>query len=181
MSIGGKSNKVIEEKLIGLFKAIYTKDPNLNEITKDAFEWMKQKKISGNIWPHIKKAIQECLKFKKQEVDKIWIQELTITVGNEKQLKEIPNNVDSYKRVVNMLIDSYKLYDQSIDTIVEVWKEMLNSSSELKNTFYLLIMTEFVEAIWSDKNIKIVVEEIITHKDELSQGEPGDNSENINK
>lgn len=114
-------------------------------------------------------------------MDKIWIQELTITVGNEKQLKEIPNNVDSYKRVVNMLIDSYKLYDQSIDTIVEVWKEMLNSSSELKNTFYLLIMTEFVEAIWSDKNIKIVVEEIITHKDELSQGEPGDNSENVNK
>jgi hypothetical protein len=38
LSIGGKSNKVIEEKLIGLFKAIYTKDPNLNEITKDAFE-----------------------------------------------------------------------------------------------------------------------------------------------
>lgn len=142
---------------------------------------MKQKKISGNICPHIKKAIQEWLKFKKQEIDKVWIQELTITVGTEKQLKEIPNNVDAYKRVVNMLIGAYKLYDQSIDTIVEVWKEMLNSSSELKNTFYLLIMTEFVEAIWNDKNIKIVVEEIITHKDELSEEEPSEINDKFTK
>ena len=80
-----------------------------------------------------------------------------------------------------MLIGAYKLYDQSIDTIVEVWKEMLNSSSELKNTFYLLIMTEFVEAIWNDKNIKIVVEEIITHKDELSEEEPSEINDKFTK
>lgn len=128
---------------------------------------MKQQKISGNICPHIKKAIQECLKVKKHAINKIWIDELTTTINGENRLKDVKDNIDSYGKVVKELISAYKLYDESVDTIVDVWKEMLNSSSELKKTFYLLIMTEFVESIWSDSNMKIVIEEIVTFKDYL--------------
>ena len=59
------------------------------------------------------------------------------------------------------------MFNDSISTIVEVWKPMLNSPKNLDNTFYLLIMTEFVESIWEDRNIKIVIEEIIQNKDDL--------------
>lgn len=84
------------------------------------------------------------------------------------RLKEVKENADSYGKVARELVEAYNLYDSSIDTIVEVWKEMLNSSDNLKKIFNLLIMTEFVDTIWNDENIKIVIEEILTHTSDLS-------------
>jgi hypothetical protein len=77
----------------------------------------------------------------------------------------VSSNVQSYVKIMKKLTNTYKLYEDSVDTIVEVWKPMLNSSDSLKKTFNLLIMTEFDENIWSDRNIKIVIEEIIQHSE----------------
>lgn len=79
------------------------------------------------------------------------------------KLMAVSSNIKSYCKIMNKLIDTYKLYEESVDTIVEVWKPMLNSSESLKKTFNLLIMTEFDENIWQDRNIKIVIEEIMQH------------------
>ena len=95
--------------------------------------------------------------------------ELTETVNGEKQLKSVKDNADTYAKMMKELIKAYNLYNDSVDTIVEVWKPMLNNSQSLKKTFNLLIMTEFVEMIWADRNIKIVIEEIVQNKDELSK------------
>lgn len=72
-----KNHEILEEKLANLFKAIYERDPRSKEITKDAFECMKSQKIKGNICPHIKKAIQECLKEKREALNQLWVAELT--------------------------------------------------------------------------------------------------------
>ena len=162
---------MLNEKLIGLFRAIYENDANLKNIVKDAFDCMKQQEIKGNICPYIKKAIHECLKLKKEELNEIWYGELTTTVGEKSILKSVGENVEGYGKILIGLIDAYKLYESSVDKIVEVWKEMLNGSADLKQTFYLLIMTEFVETIWTDGNIKLLVEEIIKHKEELKKFE----------
>ena len=95
--------------------------------------------------------------------------ELTETVNGAKQLKSVKDNVESYIKLTKELINAYKQYTDSISTIVEVWRPMLNSPKNLDHTFYLLIMTEFVESIWDDRNIKIVIEEIIQNKDDLSK------------
>lgn len=160
---------MLEGKLVGLFKAIYAHDPNMQAIAKDAFECMKQQKISGNICPHIKKAIQECLKMKKEAINKTWYETLLITVDGEQMLQKVEDDVDAYGRILIELVNAYKLYDESVDTIVDVWKEMLNSSDELKKTFYLLIMTEFVETIWDDENIKMLIQEIFQHQDKFER------------
>lgn len=76
LNIFKKNSEILEEKLAKLFRAIFEKDLGLKEITKDAFEWMKKQKIKGNICPHIKKAIQECLKEKKKALNELWIAEL---------------------------------------------------------------------------------------------------------
>jgi len=165
--IDKRDDKILNEKLLGLFKAIYTKDPELKNISNDAFQWMTEKKITGNICPHIKRAIQECLKIKKEEINKLWIHDLTETVNGEKQLKIVKDNVEAYVKLINELISAYELYNNSIGTVVEVWKPMLNNASTLDKTFHLLIMTEFVESIWGDRNIKVVIEEIFQNKDYL--------------
>lgn len=152
-----------------MFRAIYSEDPNLNVIVKEAFDCMKQQNIKGNICPYIKKAIHECLKLKKEELNKIWINELTEIINSKTRLKSVSDNVEAYGRILIGLIDAYTLYEESVEKIVEVWQEMLNGSNDLKETFYLLIMTEFSETIWWDKNIKILMEEIIQHKDELNE------------
>lgn len=128
---------------------------------------MTEKKITGNICPHIKRAIQECLKIKKEEINKLWIHDLTETVNGKKQLKIVKDNVEAYVKLINELISAYELYNNSIGTVVEVWKPMLNNASTLDKTFHLLIMTEFVESIWGDRNIKVVIEEIFQNKDYL--------------
>lgn len=123
--------------------------------------------MSGNICPHIKKAIQECLKVEKDMINAIWEKELVFTDNNNKKLMPVSTNIPSYAKIMNKLIQVYVLYEESVDTIVEVWKPMLNSSDSLKITFNLLIMTEFDENIWSDRNIKIVIEELVQNNDTL--------------
>lgn len=162
---------MLNEKLIGLFRAIYENDANLKSIVKDAFDCMRQQEIKGNICPYIKKAIHECLKLKKEELNQFWYGELITTDGEKNVLKSVSENVEGYGKILIGLIDAFKLYENSVDKIVEVWKEMLNGSNDLKQTFYLLIMTEFVETIWTDNNIKLLVEEIIKHKEELKKFE----------
>lgn len=88
---------------------------------------MKDKKITGNICPHIKRAIQQCLRVKKEEINRLWMTELTETVNGEKQLKSVKDNVESYIKLTRELINAYKEYNESISKIVEVWKPMLNS------------------------------------------------------
>lgn len=73
-----------------------------------------------------------------------------------------------YGKIAKELIEAFELYDSSVVKIVDVWKEMLNNSDDLQNTFYLLIMTEFVETIWDDNNIKVVIEEILRNQKDLS-------------
>ena len=102
-----KRDEILNEKLLCLFKAIYSKDPELDKITKDAFEWMKEKKITGNICPHIKRAIQQCLKIKKEEINRLWMTELTETVNSEKQLKSVKDNVESYIKLTKELMNTY--------------------------------------------------------------------------
>lgn len=63
--------KELEIKLVNLFKAIYQKDPEMEKIKTDAFNCMKDQKVSGNICPYIKKAIQECLKIAKEKINKV--------------------------------------------------------------------------------------------------------------
>lgn len=36
--IDKRDDKILDEKLLGLFKAIYTKDPELKNISNDAFQ-----------------------------------------------------------------------------------------------------------------------------------------------
>jgi hypothetical protein len=157
----------LQQKLVGLFRAIYDNDPDLPEIQKDAFECMKMQKIRGNICPLIKNAIQECIKSKKDGIEKLWSQNLVVTVDNKQQLKAVEENPKIYGRILLDLVNAYKLYDKSVDQIVEVWKEMLNSSKELKNTFYLLIMTEFAQTVWADENIRVIIDEIKDNQDKL--------------
>lgn len=123
--------------------------------------------IKGNICPHIKKAIKECLKVEKNEINSIWEKELVFTENNNKKLMPVSSNIPSYAKIMNKLIQVYKLYEESVDTIVEVWMPMLNKSDSLKETFNLLIMTEFDENIWSDRNIKIVIEELVQNNEAL--------------
>lgn len=78
-------------------------------------------------------------------------------------------NEDIYAKIMKELINTYILYSESVDKVVEVWKPMLNNSASLKKTFNLLIMTEFVETIWSDDNIKVLMDEIVKNKDYLTQ------------
>ncbi len=75
---------------------------------------------------------------------------------------------DSYGKIAKELVDAFELYNKSIGTIVEVWEEMLNSSDNNK-IFTLLIMTEFYDTIWSDPNINIVIEEILSNIDDLKK------------
>lgn len=161
-------SKSLENKLYELFKAIYQRDSNLEEKTKEAFECMKNQKISGNICPHIKKAIHDCIDEKRKEIEEFWMRELTTEGEDGHQLKPVHQNADSYGEIIRMLISAYQLYNDSVDTIVDVWKEMLNSSNDLRKTFFLLIMSEFVETIWKNNAIKIIVEEIQKSQKELS-------------
>ena len=89
--------------------------------------------------------------------------ELVEKLDGSTKLMAVSSNIKSYGKIMRKLISTYKLYEESVDTIVEVWKPMLNSSESLKKTFNLLIMTEFDENIWQDRNIKIVIEEIMQH------------------
>lgn len=157
----------MQEKLVGLFKAIYEQDADLDEIKRDAFECMKQQQIRGNICPLIKNAIQKCILQKKEGIDKMWRKDLVVTVDNKQQLKSVGENPKAYGGVLQALVDAHQLYEKSVDQIVEVWQEMLNSSKELKKTFYLLIMTEFSQTIWADENMRIIIDEIKEHQDEL--------------
>lgn len=100
-------------------------------------------------------------------INAIWEKELVFTDNNNKKLMPVSTNIPSYAKIMNKLIQVYVLYEESVDTIVEVWKPMLNSSDSLKITFNLLIMTEFDENIWSDRNIKIVIEELVQNNDTL--------------
>ena len=61
----------MEDKLVDLFKAIYQKSPEMEKIKNDAFNCMKDQKVSGNICPYIKKAIQECLNIAKNEINNV--------------------------------------------------------------------------------------------------------------
>jgi len=126
---------------------------------------MKEQKVTGNICPHIKRAIQECLKIKKAEIDELWVKGLTTTSGSEQQMKSVKDCIDVYTSVMNELVSAYALYSESVKQIVDVWKPMLNGSHSLERTFNLLIMTEFEENIWSDKNIKVIIEEIQKNKE----------------
>lgn len=171
-----KDDSKLEEKLIGLFKSIYSKDPNLESVKKDAFQYMMDQKVTGNICPHIKKAIQNCLKDKKESLQKLWIEELAESFDGANRLKDFRGNVKEYAKIMRELIDVYNLYDESVDKIVEVWKAMLSDSNSLKKTFHLLIMTEFDENIWNDVSIKVVIEEIINNESYL-----GDYSEDLSK
>lgn len=82
-------------------------------------------------------------------------------------LQKVEENVGAYARILLELLGAYKLYDESVDVIVDVWKEMLSSSEELKKTFYLLIMKQFVEIIWDDENIKMLMQEIVQHQEKF--------------
>lgn len=106
---------------------------------------------------------------KKETINNTWYDTLLITVDGEQMLQKVEDDVDAYGRILIELVNAYKLYDESVDTIVDVWKEMLNSSEELKKTFYLLIMTEFVETIWDDENIKMLIQEIFQHQDKFER------------
>lgn len=117
---------MLSEKLVNLFKAIYTKDPELEKIATDTFEWMKLQKITGNIWPNIKRAIQEWLKTQKDSINHILQTELIETVNNETVLKSVKENKESYLNMIKEIISAFKLYNDSIGKVVEVWKPMLN-------------------------------------------------------
>jgi hypothetical protein len=123
---------MLSEKLVNLFKAIYTKDPELEKIAADTFEWMKMQKITGNICPNIKKAIQEWLKSQKKSINQILQSELIEKVNNETVLKSVNDNKESYLKMVNEIINAYNLYNDSIGKVVEVWRPMLNLN-ESKN------------------------------------------------
>lgn len=128
---------------------------------------MREQKIQGNICPYIKRAIQECLKLEKHQIDKIWIDELTEKSNGSTKLMAVSSNALSYVKIMSQLINTYKKYEESVETIVEIWKPMLSGSESLAKTFNMLIMTEFDESIWSDRNIKVVIEEIMQHTDSL--------------
>lgn len=123
---------MLSEKLVNLFKAIYTKDPELDKIAADTFDLMKLQKITGNICPNIKRAIQECLKSQKDSINHILQSELIETVNNETVLKSVKDNKESYLNMINEIINAFKLYNDSIGKVVEVWKPMLNLNESKK-------------------------------------------------
>ena len=122
--------------MVGLFKAIYTKDPELEKIAADTFEWMKMLKITGNIWPNIKMAIQEWLKVQKEEIKRIFDSELIEDINGFAIIKDVKENEESYIKVINEIINAYKLYNESIEKVVDVWRPMLNLN-ESKNTLFI--------------------------------------------
>jgi len=47
-------------------------------------------------------------------------------------LEPVTENAAAYGKFAKEVINAFELYDQSVDTIVNVWKEMLRDQDALK-------------------------------------------------
>lgn len=72
-----------------------------------------------------------------------------------------PKPVKDAKEFYNYFVDEvekvYKIVDESVDSLVEVWNSLVKFQGELKKNFSLWHFEIFDAEIWKEHNIRIIL------------------------